>query len=266
MIPITDYTEAEEVVDANQHYLLPKHPFRLLISGASGTGKSNLLLNFLYDYLEFDNLYVCAKDMYEPKYAKLKENYTMFDEVDINEVLAKSTKKKRVLILELFKKFGKKGALFSSDTREFITVDDLDPSYKNVVVFDDCVTEKDQKSIEDFFIRGRKKNATIIYLSQSYYRTPIDIRRNCNYLIFFNIQPREIQQIIRESDGSLTKEEFSRLYKKCMQQPYDFFMLDLVNPALRYRKKYFIPINKDGGILTEENLRVQKELPPLSKN
>lgn len=264
MIQIKDYTESEEFTDANQHHLLPRHPFRLLITGASGTGKTNLLLNFIYDYLNFDNLFVCAKDIYEPKYSKLKENYSMFDDVDVNVVLKKSVKKKRKILLELYEKFGKKGSFFSSDSKEFITVDDLDPSCKNVVVFDDCMTDKDQKSIEDFFIRGRKKNASIIYLSQSYYRTPIVIRRNCNYFIFFNLQQREIQQIIREIDGSLTKEEFSRLYKMCLQRPYDFFMLDLVNPALRYRKKYFIPINKDGRISTEENLRLQKELPPLS--
>ncbi|GFY22238.1 uncharacterized protein TNCV_3298811 [Trichonephila clavipes] len=35
MIPIEDYTEVEEFYDSNQHYLLPKHPFRLLIAGAS---------------------------------------------------------------------------------------------------------------------------------------------------------------------------------------------------------------------------------------
>ncbi|GFX69613.1 uncharacterized protein TNCV_1769821 [Trichonephila clavipes] len=263
MIPIEDYTEVEEFSDSNQHYLLPKHPFRLLIAGASGTGKTNLLLNFIYDYLEFDNLFVCAKDMYEPKYAKLKEKYTMFDSVDFDKILVKYPKKKKIM-LELFEKFGRKRTLFSSDTKEFITMDDLDPSCKNVVVFDDCMTDKEQKSIEDFFVRGRKKNATIMYLSQSYYRTPIIIRRNCNYLIFFNLQQREIQQIIREIEGSLTKKEFSRLYRKCMQQPYDSFMLDLVNPALRFRKKYFIPINKYGRVFAEENLRIQKKLPPLS--
>ncbi|GFY66226.1 uncharacterized protein TNIN_287711 [Trichonephila inaurata madagascariensis] len=154
MIPIEDYTEVEEFVDSNQHYLLPKHSFRLLIAGASGTGKTNLLLNFIYDYLEFDNLFVCAKDMFEPKYAKLKEKYTMFHSVDINEMLIKYPKKKRKIMLELYETFGKKGTLFSSDTKEFITVDDLDPSCKNVVVFDDCMTDKNQKSIEDFFIRG----------------------------------------------------------------------------------------------------------------
>ncbi|GFW62177.1 uncharacterized transposon-derived protein F54H12.3 [Trichonephila clavipes] len=83
MILIEDYTEVEEFSDSNQHYLLPKHPIRLLIAGASDTG-----------------------------------------------------------------------TLLSSDTKEFITVDDLDPSCNNVVVFDDCNTDKDQKSIEDFFVRA----------------------------------------------------------------------------------------------------------------
>ncbi|GBO02347.1 Putative uncharacterized transposon-derived protein F54H12.3 [Araneus ventricosus] len=159
MNPIEDYTEAEEVVDANQHYLLPKHPFRLLIAGASGTGKTNLLLNFIYDYLEFYNLFIFAKDIYEPKYAKLKEKYTMFDDVDIGQMLVKYPKKKKKIVRELFEKFGKKGSMFSSDTKEFITVDDLDPSFKNVVVFDDCMTDKDQKSIDDFFIRGVTKKS-----------------------------------------------------------------------------------------------------------
>ncbi|GBN44203.1 hypothetical protein AVEN_148425-1 [Araneus ventricosus] len=107
MNPIGDYTAVEEFVDSNQHYLLPKHAFRLLIAGASGTGETNLLLNLIYDYLEFDNLFVCAKDMYEPKYAKLKEKYTMFDGVDIDSI--KYPKKKKKIILELYKKFVQKG-------------------------------------------------------------------------------------------------------------------------------------------------------------
>jgi len=235
---VKDYTESDDYADADQHYLIPRHPFRLLITGPSSCGKTNLLLNFIYDYLKFDTLYVCAKDIEEPMYSRLKDNYTMFEGIeqqDIKNCKAKNKNKLRTL----FNKF-KKDTLFSSHLTDFVTVDDLDRSVKNLVVFDDCVTEKDQRSIEDFFIRGRKKNATIVYLSQSYYSTPINIRRNCNYFIFFNLQPREIQQIIREVDGS---REFKNMYKSCVQKPYDFFMLDLVTPSLRYRKQ-FLPINK----------------------
>ena len=47
---------------------------------------------------------------------------------------------------------------------------------QKIVIFDDFVTEKNQKRIIDYFIQGRHKNCSIIYLSQSYYGTPKDIR------------------------------------------------------------------------------------------
>lgn len=238
MIKIKDYTEPEEFIDLNQNPLLPIHPFRLLIVGASGAGKTNLLLNLLYDHLNFEALYVCAKDMFEPKYSRLKENYTMFEDIEKEDILNCKKVKHKKELLNLYDKYKKQNVMFSSELNDFITVDELDSSLKNVVIFDDCITEKDQKSIENLFIRGRKKNASIIYLSQSYYSTPINIRKNCNYFIFFNLQPREIQQIIREIDGNLTKEQFKDLYKKCVQKRYDFFMLDLVDPDKRYRKNF----------------------------
>lgn len=233
MLKIKDYTEPDELPDPNQHPLLPKHPFRLLITGPSGSGKTNLLLNMIYDFLNFDALYICAKDLYEPKYSKLQEIYTLFEDIEREDIL--KCKKNKKTLLELYDKY-KKEVFFSSD--DFITVDDLNPTLKNLVIFDDCVTEKDQKTIQELFIRGRKKNASIIYLSQSYYSTPINIRKNCNYFIFFNLQPKEIQQIIREIDGKLSTEEFKQIYNKSVQKQYDFLMLDLVNPKIRYRKKF----------------------------
>lgn len=242
MIKIKNYTEPEELPDPNQNLLLPKHPFRLLIVGPSGCGKTNLVINLLNGFenpknlrLDFDALYLCAKDIYEPKYSKLQETYTMFEDVERDDIVKckKLSKNEKKELLEWFDKY-KKEVLFSSDLSEFMTVDDLDPLVKNLVIFDDCVTEKDQKIIEDYFIRGRKKNASIIYLTQSYYSTPINIRKNCNYFIFFNLQPKEIQQIIREIDGNLPKKEFEEKYKSCD----NFFMLDLVNPKLRYRNNF----------------------------
>ena len=244
MIRIKNYTQPEEFAYADQHPLLPKHPFRLLITGPSGCGKTNLLLNFIYDWLKFDNLYVCAKDIFEPKYSSLQETYTQFNDIEEDDILNLKKVKKvdKEKFLEMFHKF-KKETLFTSELSDFITVDELDPSVKNLVVFDDCVTEKKQKVIEDLFIRGRKKNASIIYISQSYYSTPINIRKNCNYFIFFQLQPREVKQILREIDGSLTSGEFNSMYKTCVTKPHDFFMLDLVNPEMRYRK-CFDPLNK----------------------
>lgn len=239
MIKIKDYTEQEELSDLNQHPLLFQHPFRLLITGPSGCGKTNLLVNLIKGFekpkdlgLEFDALYICAKDIYEPKYSKLQEDYTFFDDIEEEDIF-KIFKKNKRFLLQLFKKF-KKQNLFSPYLDEFITVDDLDPLLKNLVIFDDCITEKDQGKIEDFFIRGRKKNASIIYISQSYYSTPINIRKNCNYFIFFKLQSREIKRIISEIDGGFK----IKLYEKCVQKPYDFFMLDLKDKKKRYRRNF----------------------------
>lgn len=231
-IEIKDYTEPEEFIDPNQNPVMPIHPFKLLITGPSGCGKTNLLLNLIYDHLNFDALFICAKDINEPKYSRLQENYTMFDDIEEEDIL-KIKGKKKLKLLDLFKKY-KRETLFCSDVKDFITVDSLDPSLKNLVIFDDCVTERDQSVIEEYFIRGRKKNASIIYLSQSYYSTPINIRKNCYYFIFYKLQPREIKQIIREIDGSLNIDP----YKKSIQKPHDFFMLDLKNPKMRYRHNF----------------------------
>lgn len=205
------------------------------MTGPSGCGKTNLLLNFIYDWMDFDRLYVCAKDIFEPKYVTLRERYSMFDGLEEEDIRDCKHKKE---LLELYRKFGNKKTLFTNELDEFASVDDLDSSVRNLVIFDDCVTEKDQKPIEDFFIRGRKKNASVIYLSQSYYSTPLNIRKNCNYFVFFRLQPREIQQILREVDGNLSPKEFKAMYDKSVRVPFDFFMLDLTNPELRYRRNF----------------------------
>lgn len=71
-------------------------------------------------------------------------------------------------------------------------MDDLDPSVRNLAVFDDCINDKKQESIE-FFFRERKKNASVIYITQPYYSTPIERRKNCNYFAFFEFQTNEIR-------------------------------------------------------------------------
>ena len=55
----------------NKHPLAPQWPFRLLICRNSGSGKTNLLLNLIYDYVYFNKIYLYAKDLEEDKYQDL---------------------------------------------------------------------------------------------------------------------------------------------------------------------------------------------------
>ena len=61
----------------------------------------------------------------------------------------------------------------SNDT--LIPVNNIDNSAQKIVIFDDFVTEKNQKPLIDYYIQGRHKNCSLIYLSQSYYRCPKNI-------------------------------------------------------------------------------------------
>ena len=202
-------TDAEEFI--NKHVLAPQWPFRLLICGQTGCGKTNLLLNLLLNYLYYNRLYVYAKDLTESSYMFLQEFFDdvhrkLDDDYNITESIA----------------------TFSSSKSDIVDVDDLDKECQNLIVFDDFVTEKDQDSIIELFTRGRKKNASVIYLTQSYYSTPKDIRLQCNYFMFFNIgSKREVIEIEKDHAIGVTKEEFLEMFKSTTEDPYSFMMIDL---------------------------------------
>ena len=47
---------------------IPGHPYRILIIGGSGSGKTNILLNLINEHHDIDKIYLYAKDLNEPKY------------------------------------------------------------------------------------------------------------------------------------------------------------------------------------------------------
>jgi len=202
-------TDKQEFI--NRHVLAPQWPFRLLICGQTGCGKTNLLLNLLLNYLYYNKLYVYTKDLSESSYMFLQE---FFDDVHRKV-------KEDYNMTESIAKF------FSSKS-DIADVDDLDKEYQNLIIFDDFVTERDQDSIIELFTRGRKKNASVIYLTQSYYSTPKDIRLQCNYFMFFNIgSKREVIEIEKDHAIGVTKEEFLEMFKSATEDPYSFMMIDL---------------------------------------
>jgi len=140
----------------------------MILSGGTGTGKTNLLLNIILLFASFDKLYMYSKHLHQPKMVMLQE---IFDKVA--------------------DKLGEENILtMSNDIDEVVPVDELDRDCMNLVVFDDFVMEKNQDVIKDSFARGRHGNASTIYLTQAYLRVPRIIRLNSHYFCFFNTPNR----------------------------------------------------------------------------
>ena len=192
-----------------QLYLfMPNDTFRMLICGNSGSGKTNLLYDMLIEPLLYcDKIYLYAKNLEQEKYQNLmKEMNEASEEAGYN-------------VMEV-----------SNDNIIPITHLPYENNQK-IIIFDDYVCEKNQREIVDYFIQGRHKNCSVIYLSQSFYKTPKDIRINCShYCIYEFPSSRERNMISSELD--VDKEQF----KKATKKPYSFLYVD--KPRKRVKRNF----------------------------
>ena len=77
MINFDDYTNQNKTKHNLNWPYIPNHPYRILIIGGSGSGKTNALLNLINNQPDIDKIYLYAKDPYEDKYQfliKKREN------------------------------------------------------------------------------------------------------------------------------------------------------------------------------------------------
>lgn len=206
---------------------VPPQNARVLMIGPAGSGKTSLLLNLLLNpetKMYFTKLYVYAKDLEEGAYRFLKK------ELDKKKEMIENS---GIEVGDLY--------VFEDELEKVIPVDDLDKKQMNIVVFDDFVGDAGQGLIEEHFKRGRKKNTTYIYLTQSYFLTPKFIRLNCTHFVFFKINSRrEMQMIASDHASDLTTDEFQELYKEAISEPHQFLYLDKNNQekSKRYRKGF----------------------------
>ena len=176
---------------------MPHDTFRMLICGNSGSGKTNLLYHMLMAPLLYcDKIYLYAKNLEQEKYQNLMQ--------EMNEASVETGYN----VMEV-----------SND--KIIPVTHL--PYENnqkIIIFDDYVCEKNQRDIVDYLIQGRHKNCSVIYLSQSFYKTPKDIRLNCSHYCIFDVPTRERNML--SSELGVEKEQF----KKATKKQYDFIYVD----------------------------------------
>ena len=109
---------------------------------------------------------------------------------------------------------------------------DYEDNQKLVIFYDYVCEKKKQRQLIDYFIQGRHKNCSVIYLSQSFYKTPKDIRLNCShYCVYEFPSSRERNMILAEF--GVSKEKF----KKATQEPFSFLYVD--KPKKKIKKNFY---------------------------
>ena len=93
------------------------------------------------------------------------------------------------------------------------------------------------------FIRGRKLNIYLAFITQSYFKVPKDVRLNTSHFFIAKIpNKRELQQIAINHSSDINTKDFANIYRKCTDEPYSFLVTDTMlasNNSLRFRKNIF---------------------------
>ena len=123
--------------------------------------------------------------------------------------------KYQILINEMNKK--NKGAgydIMTVSNDKIIPIKDLGyEDNQKLVIFDEYVCEKNQRQIVNYFIQGRHKNCSVIYLSQSFYKTPRDIRLNCSHYCIYDF-PSSRERNMISSELGVDKQKYKKATKK----------------------------------------------------
>ena len=79
------------------------------------------------------------------------------------------------------------------------------------------------------FIRGRKLNIFLVFITQLYFKVPKDVRLNTTHFFITKIpNKRELQQIAIYHTSDISTKDFINIYKKCTTEPYLFFVNDTI--------------------------------------
>ena len=210
---------------------MPDHPYRILIIGGSGSGKTNTLLNLINEQRDMDKIYLYAKDLGESKYEHLIKNRKNAGVKHLNDakvfIDCSNTMNDVYENIDLYNP--------SRQRKVLIVVDDM--------VADIMTNKKFQSIIKELFIRCRKINISLVFITQSYFSVSKDARLNSTHYFIMKINnKRELQNISINHSADNDYKDFIKIYRECTKEPYNFLTIDTTLPStntLRFRKNLF---------------------------
>ena len=190
--------------------------------------RKNDLIN---EQKDIDKIYLYAKDLSEPKYEYLIKNRENASIKHVNNSNAFTE---------------------CSNTMDDIyeNIDEYNPNRKRkiLIVFDDMIADimtnkKFQSIIKELFIRCRKLNISLVFITQSYFSFPKSIRLNSTHYLIMKISNRqELQNIAIKHSADIDYKEFMKIYRECTKNCFNFLTINTTLPSgnpLRFRKNLF---------------------------
>ena len=172
---------------------IPHHPYRILIVGGSGSGKTNAFLNLINSQPDIDQIYLYGLNYYDDLKAFME---------------------------------------YSDDIQDvYKNIEDYNPrkNCKVLIVFDDMIADmihnkKLNPIVTEFFIRGRKLNISTVFITQSYFKVPKDVRLKSTHFFIVKIpNKRELQQIALNHSSDIDFKDFMKFFKKIHCRTIFFF-------------------------------------------
>ena len=140
---------------------------------------------------------------------------------------------------------------YSNDMRDvYKNINYYNPNKENkiLIAFDDMIADmirnkKLNSIVTKLFIRGRKLNISLVFITQSYFKVPKDVKLNTTRFFIAKIpNKRELREIAINHSSDISTKDFINIYKDCTVEPYSFLVNDttlLSDNPLRFRKNIF---------------------------
>ena len=214
MINLDSITNENNKKHNEQWPYIPDHPYRIIIIGGSGSVKTNALINLINEQNDIDKMYLYARDLSEPKY----------------EYLIKKSEDARIKHVNNPNAF-----IESSNTMDNVyeNINDYDPirKRKKLIVLSDMIPDIMankifQAIVKELFIRCRKLNISLVFITQSYFSVPKYVRLNITHCFVMKINnKRELQNIAINHSAGIDYQDFKKIYRECTKEPYNFWTI-----------------------------------------
>jgi hypothetical protein len=240
--------EPENNVDEKKKILLKQLAsprFAICMVGTTGSGKSNLLKNFIFNFYKcyFDEVYIIIGSLDDQdEYQRLGEK-TSCQLWNKKKGDLYKTKKIKMIDKMVIEHDVSEDELFElySDLEE--QQHKTGKKIRSLFVLDDKITSnlfKKQSNggiLNKILVQGRHINASVIYTSQKYRMLPQNARANniTQLILFHGLSNQEINIIAEEHSGHLDKDEFIKLYFDTTKEKYSFLV---INTMAEQKKKF----------------------------